>query len=112
MTAVWARSAPVTVREIVDDLAATKPAAYTTVITVVERLRTKGWLQREREGRSYRYAPTRSEHEYVAHLMGEVLEESGNRSAALLSFAGQLDADDAMALREALDALEDDQPPS
>jgi predicted transcriptional regulator len=52
MVAVWARSTPVTVRDIVDDLAATRPAAYTTVITVVERLRAKGWLSRERDGRS------------------------------------------------------------
>lgn len=107
MVAVWARSTPVTVRDIVDDLAATRPAAYTTVITVVERLRAKGWLRRERDGRSYLYYPTRSRHEYVADLMGSVLDESDDRSAALLSFAGQLDADDAVSLRLALDALND-----
>jgi hypothetical protein len=39
--------------------------------------------------------------------MGSVLDESDDRSAALLSFAGQLDPDDAVSLRLALDALND-----
>ena len=108
MAAVWARDAPVTVHQILDDLTPAKPVAYTTVITVVERLRAKGWLRRERDGRSYRYFATQSEHEYVAHLMGAALGESGDRSAALLSFAGQLDPDDALALRRALAELDDD----
>jgi predicted transcriptional regulator len=110
MTVVWDRNTPVTVRVIVNDLAATRPAAYSTVITVVERLRAKGWLSRERDGRSYQYHATRSRHEYVADLMGAVLEESSDRSAALLSFAGQLDPNDAVSLRRALQSL-DDSPP-
>lgn len=107
MATIWAGSTPVTVRDIVDELAARRPVAYTTVITVVERLRAKGWLSRERDGRSYKYYATRSRHEYVADLMGAVLDESDDRSAALLSFAGQLDPDDAVSLRRALDAIDD-----
>ena len=111
MTTVWGQDHAVTVREIVDRLSEVKPAAYTTVITVVERLRAKGWLRRERDGRSYMYSATRSEHEYVAHLMGEVLQESGDHSAALLSFAGQLEPSDAIALRRALAGVDDSERP-
>lgn len=102
MAVIWRHPEPVSVRFVVDSLAGERAVAYTTVITVIERLRAKGWLVRERAGRSNLYAATCEEHEYAAHLMSSVLEGSGDRSAALLSFAGQLDASEAEALREAL----------
>lgn len=108
MDVVWDEPQPVTVRQIVDRLEATKGVAYTTTITVVERLRAKGWLTRHREGRAFRYAATRSRSEYTARLMSDVLDASDDRSAALLSFAGQLDPRDAVSLRRALADL--DQP--
>jgi predicted transcriptional regulator len=106
MTVIWHHNEPVSVRVVVDELAEERAVAYTTAITVIERLRTKGWLVRERAGRSFLYAATCEEHEYAAHLMSSVLEGSGDRSAALLSFAGQLDAAEAEALREALTRTE------
>mgnify|MGYP000574873893 CR=1 FL=1 len=102
MAVIWDHAEPVSVRVVVDELAGERAVAYTTAITVIERLRAKGWLVRERAGRSYLYAATCEEHEYAAHLMNSALEDSGNRSAALLSFAGQLDATEAEALRAAL----------
>lgn len=102
MAVIWRHAEPVSVRVVVEALAGEREVAYTTVITVIERLRAKGWLVRERQGRSYLYAATCAEHEYAAHLMNSVLEGSGDRSAALLSFAGQLDASEVEALREAL----------
>lgn len=102
MAIIWRHAQPVSVRVVVDELAAERTVAYTTAVTVIERLRAKGWLVRERAGRSYLYVATCEEHEYAAHLMSSVLEGSGDRSAALLSFAGQLDASEAEALREAL----------
>jgi predicted transcriptional regulator len=104
MAILWARGNPTTVRELLEELKADRPIAYTTVITVVERLRAKGWVTRERSGRAYCYTPTLAEHEFSAHLMGQVLQGSSDRSAALLSFAGQLDPEEARALRAALEA--------
>ncbi|ROR91847.1 BlaI/MecI/CopY family transcriptional regulator [Nocardioides aurantiacus] len=102
MTSLWEADRPATVHEVVADLGERKAVAYTTVITVLERLRNKGWVSRSREGRSYRYATTATEHEYSAHLMSQVLEEAPDRSAALLSFAGQLEASELRALLDAL----------
>ena len=53
MRAIWGSEQPVTGHEIADRL--DKDIAYTTVITVVDRLREKGLLSRFRQGRSYRY---------------------------------------------------------
>jgi predicted transcriptional regulator len=49
-------SAPITVREVADHFAAAGKAR-TTVMTVMERLRAKRLLSREKIGGSYRYRP-------------------------------------------------------
>ena len=103
MTVVWRLREPVTVRMILDALDRDPPPAYTTVITVLERLRAKGWLRRERFGRSFRYVAARSAAAYSAELMGDVLAGSEDRGAALQRFAGRLTADEIAELRRALD---------
>lgn len=101
MAVIWREARPLTVHEVVEALDG-RPTAYTTAMTVIERLREKGWLTRERFGRSYRYIATHDEDEYAAHLMSQALEESNDRGAALLNFAGHLDAAELEQLRRAL----------
>lgn len=102
MQAVWALDRPASVHEVIDALDG-KPVAYTTTITVLERLRAKGWLARQRSGRSYLYSATCDQHEYAARLMSLALDVTPDRDAALLSFAGSLDAAEAEQLRRALE---------
>ncbi|MGQ0843466.1 MAG: BlaI/MecI/CopY family transcriptional regulator [Sporichthyaceae bacterium] len=109
MQVVWRSAAALTVRDIVEALEPSHPVAYTTVITVIERLRVKGWVARTKQGRSFQYQATCTEDDYAAHLMGRALEDAGNRTAALLSFAGSLDPREVEELRSALDALIDGQ---
>jgi predicted transcriptional regulator len=101
MRRVWARREPVTVREVLGDLQQERPVAYTTVMTVMDNLRKKGWLQRRAEGRAYRYAPLVSAEEYSAGLMWQALAASNDRPAVLMRFIGELSADEAGALEEA-----------
>lgn len=101
MRVVWDHTGPVTVRSVRDEIQGERPA-YTTVVTVIERLRAKGWLSRVKQGRSYLYEATDSEGDYTAGLMSSALDGAGNRSAALLSFAGRLEPDEVEALRQAL----------
>ncbi len=103
MQVVWRRGAPSTVHQILEELEVDREVAYTTAITVIERLRTKGWLDRHREGRSYRYRATRSEGDYAASLMGQALDEASDRTAALIRFSDQLSPAEIAALRTALD---------
>jgi predicted transcriptional regulator len=88
MDRLWQWERPVLVREMVDALHEDRALAYTTVMTVMENLYRKGWLRRERDGRAWRYEPTRSRSSY---------------STALRHFALQMSPHDAALLREALE---------
>lgn len=48
---------PVTVREVAEHFAQEKGYARTTVLTVMERLRRKGYLTRKKVGSTYQYSP-------------------------------------------------------
>lgn len=63
MDVVWSVDGPVKVRDVLDELDTGKELAYTTVMTVMENLRRKDWLDRERDGRAFAYVPrlTRAE---------------------------------------------------
>lgn len=101
MQRIWARQEAVTVRDIVGDLERDRPVAYTTVMTVMDNLRKKGWLRRRAHGRAYRYEPTVSGAEYSAGIMRQALATAADPAAALTHFLGELSADEAGALEEA-----------
>lgn len=101
MQRIWARGEAVTVRDIVSDLERDRPIAYTTVMTVMDNLRKKGWLRRRTHGRAYRYEPTVSGAEYSADMMRQALATAADRTAALTHFIGELTAEEADALEEA-----------
>lgn len=103
MDRVWSSDRPVLVRDVVTDLQRERSIAYTTVQTVMEILRRKGWLTRERDGRAHRYAATASRAEYTARLMDEALATSRDRGAALARFVERMDAAEAEELWRALD---------
>ena len=105
MRRVWARREPVTVRDVLGDLRRDRPIAYTTVMTVMDNLRKKGWLRREPDGRAYRYEPLISGEEYGAGLMRQALEASADRPAVLMHFIGERSAEEADALHEAYQRL-------
>ncbi|MEU0171357.1 BlaI/MecI/CopY family transcriptional regulator [Streptomyces iakyrus] len=102
MRVVWQSAEPVTVRDLADALGERRTLAYTTVMTVTERLREKGWLSRSKAGRSYQYRAARSADDYTAELMGQALDASTDRANALVRFAGLLDPREAATLRDAL----------
>jgi predicted transcriptional regulator len=103
MDCLWSRGGPATVRQILDELRPGREPAYNTVLTVVDNLFKKGWLDREAVGRAFRYTPVVSRDEYGARLMREALDGSGDPRQALQSFIGQMSAAQTEALRAALD---------
>jgi predicted transcriptional regulator len=80
-----------------------RPLAYTTVMTILVRLWTKGMLDRESRGRAYAYRPVAGRDEWTAERMHELLEHSSDPAAALTHFARSIDAREAKQLRRALD---------
>ena len=105
MDRLWEWGRPALVREVVEDLRADRPVAYTTVMTVMDNLHGKGWLRRERDGRAYRYEPTRSHSAYTVELMSDALGTSTDRRTALAHFVLQMSPHDAELLQEALDQV-------
>lgn len=102
MATLWAAPAAMSVREVRDALADRRDWAYTTVMTVMDNLHKKGWLQRQRHGRAFIYQPVASREAYVAELMGEALRDSEDRPAAFLHFVRGISPEDSEALRGAL----------
>lgn len=107
MRAMWAHPGPqLQVRDVLglldDDL------AYTTVMTVMNRLHEKGLLRRQRQGRAWSYRPAMSREAYAAATMAEALSVAENRTAALLHFVADLDGNEAAALRRLLGSASDE----
>lgn len=103
MELVWGCPEGLSARRITDELPGETPA-LTTVLTVLERLRAKGRLHRSGDrATGYVYAAAVTESESVVTTMLGSLTGAGDRQAALLRFAGQLDRGDAEILRQALE---------
>lgn len=110
MTRVWEWSRPVTVREVLEDLTRDRSIAYTTVMTVMDNLRQKGWLRRTQEGRAYRYEAVSTRAAYSAALMNEAWAASDNPAAALVHFFGMMSPEQREALRDAMRIIESGDP--
>lgn len=107
MDRIWSRDPgnATTVREVFDGLAAERTIAYTTVMSTMDNLHTKGWLTRERQGKAYLYWPTMSREEHSARLMREALDGGGSPDLVLHHFVEQIGPVESTRLRAALQRL-------
>lgn len=92
----------VTVREIFEEMAQDRQIAYTTVMSTMDNLHTKGWLDRERDGRAYRYWAVMTREEHTARLMREALDGGGRSELVLNHFIEQIGPEESEGLRSAL----------
>lgn len=116
MEVLWARKdagrRAATARDVSRALASDRDLAHTTVMTVLDRLAKKGFLERERDGRAWRYDPVASREGYVTELMLGALAETGDRDAALAHFVRSVSQDEADVIRQALAGLTSKEPPA
>ncbi len=91
-----------TVREIQQRLAAFRPRAYTTIMTIMDRLARKGVVTRRKVGRAYLYRPNLTAEEARAHAIEQVVEGffEGSTEALAAHVAGGKIAAQASARRE------------
>jgi len=109
MRLLWKHPDARTVREVYEHVAKDRDLAYTTVMTVMDRLYRKGLLRREPRGRAFAYTTAISEAAHTADLMHRVLAESRDRRNVLAHFLrGMKKSDEAELLRLAADAAERD----
>lgn len=104
MNILWDSAEPLTAKEVQSRFTVQVPA-ITTLITVLDRLRTKGTVNRASTGgRSHIFSAARSRVDDIAESMASALSTAPDQSAALLLFAGTLSDDDRIMLRRALDS--------
>jgi predicted transcriptional regulator len=105
MHRVWDRDGPVTVREIFEEMRKQRTIAYTTVMSTMDNLHRKRWLNRDKEGKAYRYTAVASREEYSARLMREAMAEAADTEAVLSHFVAQMDGAQSQVLGEVLRKL-------
>src|SRR5260370_38549116 len=73
MKIVW-RLGSVTVRDVYEALLARRRVAYTTVMTMMNILETKGYLKKDTQDRAYRYRPSRPERSVISAMVREFVD--------------------------------------
>jgi BlaI family transcriptional regulator, penicillinase repressor len=112
MEVVW-ELGEASVHEVRERVAGTKRLAYTTVLSVMQKLEKLGWLRHRRSGRTYIYEPTRTRETAGSHSLGRFVDRIFGGDA-LSAFRHLLDdedltADDLMRLRRMIDARRKEQ---
>jgi predicted transcriptional regulator len=101
---------PVSVREVATHFAETSGQARTTLLTVMERLRTKGYLKRRKSEGIHRYTPTMPQADLMRRMVGEFVEDvlggSVSPFVAYLSRSALLSDDEARKLEQLLKRIE------
>lgn len=83
MNALWSLG-DATVREIRGRMSESRPRAYTTIMTIMDRLARKGIVERQRAGRAWRYSPNLTAEDARSHAIAQVVEGFfGGSSTAL-----------------------------
>ena len=78
-------SGPLTVREVLDLLNQSGPArAYTSIMSLLNVMAEKGLLDREPEGRAFRYRPRAERSQTLGTLVGDVWQRAFEGSASAL----------------------------
>ncbi len=76
MVLLWRAGEPLTVADVQELLARDRDLAYTTVMTVLDRLAKKGLARRERRGRAWCYEPVDPQHVVLAREMADLLRDA------------------------------------
>lgn len=98
---LWRHPDGLSAAELVEQLPGRR-LALTTVHTVLDRLRAKGLVERERQDGVYRHRAARSRDELAAEAMLEVLRDAGDHTLALSRFVDGVSPDDARTLQQVL----------
>src|SRR5580700_6428328 len=80
MKLVWERDSA-TVRDIYEALLEHRKIAYTTVMTMMGILETKGYLKKRRQDRAFMYRPAHPKNQVIGGMIREFMDRVFNGSA-------------------------------
>lgn len=106
---LWDAAAPMSVREVVDALSDREPA-YTTIATVLENLRRKERVERDRIGRLWYYRAVSNRATHAAQVMHGALSASDDARGTLLRFVDDMAPEEVDVLRRLLSNVPRDEP--
>lgn len=102
--------APITVRDVAAQFGARRGLARTTILTVMERLRKKGFLTRRKDDGAFQYVPAQAKTELLQNLVQDFVEKTLGGSVspfvAYLADAKGLSADEITELRRIVGQME------
>jgi predicted transcriptional regulator len=106
MDVLWERG-QATVSEVVEALPSDVPLAYSTVLTTLRILETKGYLRHTKDGRAFIYRPVvdreQARESAVKHLLGRFFENSPELLMLNLLESNQVAPEELKRLRERID---------
>lgn len=101
---------PASVREVATHFAETSGQARTTLLTVMERLRAKGYLKRRKVAGVNLYTPTMAHADLLRRMVGDFVDDvlggSVSPFVAYLSHSSLLSDDEARKLEQLLKRIE------
>jgi BlaI family transcriptional regulator, penicillinase repressor len=80
MKLVWQRDSA-SVRDIYELLLQRRKIAYTTVMTMMKILETKGYLKKRRQDRAFIYSPVQPKNQVIGGMIREFIDRVFNGSA-------------------------------
>lgn len=80
MKLVWQRGAA-TVRDVYETLLERRKIAYTSVMTMMNILETKGYLKKRRQDRAFLYRPAHPKNQVIGGMIREFIDRVFNGSA-------------------------------
>ena len=103
---LW-RQWPATVRQVRDALAEGRPLAYTSVMTTMNIMVRKGYLERRKDGNTYHYSPRVSRQVTSRRMLRDLVSRVFDGSAASLMLnlleTGDVDEAELRKMRELID---------
>jgi predicted transcriptional regulator len=81
MKTVWELDRPATVRDVYEALLKQRKVAYTTVMTMMNILETKGYLKKTQQEKAYVYRPSEAKSKVVRGMVREFVNRVFNGSA-------------------------------
>jgi BlaI family penicillinase repressor len=90
LSVLWPRG-EATVRDIREALRVDRPRAYTTIMTIMDRMAQKGIVSRRKAGRAWLYAPNVSASEARERAVQRLVEHffAGSEAALLAQLSGK-----------------------
>jgi len=83
MKVVWRLDTP-TVRNVYEALRKTRPVAYTTVMTMMNVLESKGYLEKKSDGKAHLYTPTKPKTQVIGAMVRDFVDRVFDGASASL----------------------------